>query len=89
MRVVTMTFKSVREAFLFVLKNQLFRLCNFLEFLGQVVVLFWEILALSFVLVLFVACAAKSLCLDNAPLQTDHVLPDVMQPLRLVAKPFW
>lgn len=49
-------------------------------------VLFWEVQTLSFVLAIFLACAAKSelwcgtLRLDNAPLQTDHVLPDVMQP---------
>lgn len=66
--------------------NQLFHLCNFLQFLQQVAVLFWEVQALSFVLAIFLACAAKSdlwcgtLCLDNAPLQANHMLPDVMQP---------
>lgn len=63
----------MREAFIFVLMNQLFHLCNFLWFLEQVVVLFWEVQTLSFVPAIFLACVPKSglwggtLCLAKDP----------------------
>lgn len=69
----------MREAFIFVLMNQLFHLCNFLWFLEQVVVLFWEVQTLSFVPAIFLACVPKSglwggtLCQAKALLQTAHV----------------
>lgn len=69
----------MREAFIFVLMNQLFHLCNFLWFLEQVVVLFWDVQTLSFVPAIFLACVPKSdlwggtLCQAKALLQTAHV----------------
>lgn len=69
----------MREAFLFVFMNQLFHLCNFLWFLEQVVVVFWEVQTLSFVPAIFLACVPKSglwggtLCQAKALLQTAHV----------------
>lgn len=69
----------MREAFIFVLMNQLFHLCNFLWFLEQVVVLFWEVQTLSFVAAIVLACVPKcalwggTLCQAKALLQTAPV----------------